>query len=709
GVYADTSGWTDVTKLTVTDKESTQITAGAAQDVTITNTDQGGFTFIADGGHDVTVSIANSGGTVRVGTNAAPTGALVFTRASTGPGVLNIVAGTSADITLTATNAVNSTLSGGTAVIDGTALTTAIKVKGSQAITADANTAGHTGDNFTINSNAGAITTLEADGFNSVNFFGSAVTTLKIAHGALFSINNSAGPSAATTLTATVDAFIGDFSDQAVYQTLNINREGGASTLDMRMNALKTLTIGGSSALTLYIETNATNLETITVTGAGAFDAGDLTSFSNLTTLSAGTATGAITAKVDGGVTAVSTGSAADVLTVTGASISKSIATGDGDDTVTLSNAATIGATIDGGAGSHDVLKLSAAAAASAFATTYVTGFEVLDIGSLGSRVIDVSALGGASLIKAKDSGTITGLASGATVEIDGEANFTLGGDFTSVNDSLTLNYTGPAPSTGVFLGAVYSTAVETMNIHMDQTGWVPGAYAAMEWRDASATVVNLTGAGYMYVEALVSDNLSKVDASSFDGDVFFYQWGNLATTANVTVTGAAHHDNIFYFRGRGAVTYTGGDATDVVAVGGGANVIDVGTGDDVVFLRAVNSATRFTTVTGLGDPGDRLGLEFSGFTGAVTQVTGHTTLIDYLNASSASTTAGGADVVHWFELGADAYVVWDFSNSATYDENNGAVVKLVGMAGHFSGPLNTVATYETFGLRNYIGRMIEF
>ena len=692
GVYVDASGWTSVTKLTVTDKESTQVTASATQDVKITNTSQTGFTFIANGGHDVTISIADSEGTIRVGQTTAPTGAVVFSRTSSvaNPGSLEITGGASIDVTLTAANAVNTTQFA-SATLHGTTLTTLVKVKGSAAVTADANTAGHSGDSFQINDvnrgasgQAGKIATVEANGFGSLTISDNALATLKASNGGNIQVgNNAAGAAAATTLNATLSNIDGTFQDNGVYTTLNLTRGAAASDIDLNMNVLTTLTISGSGALTLS-STTATLLETITVTGSGAFDAGDLVGFGSLTTFDASAASGAINLIVDAGVTAVSTGSGADTIEQQGGAVTEAMSLGGGDDTFYLGGYTT-SAAIDGGQGT-DIIWLdgttAAAAAGSATFSNLVTGFERLHIDNGNNETIDVAALGGYHYVEVEDGAGVTldGLSAGDTLVLmkSGTSYVVGAGNFGGASDSFNLRLETDGSGAKAY-GSVGLSGVETVIITLDDSRATPtgSALNSVEVLDSSAKTITVSGDAGLDLTA-ASTALTSVDASGITKGDFKWTSGGLAgaatikgsasgeneltlsaATAAVTYEGGAGNDTVFainsvsgnvihlgegvnYFKG-GATTITAGAGDDYVQLTTGGATIHAGDGDNLILATSTTTASIITT--GSGD--DRIFVD--GAANDITIGAGDDEVeIDGVNAASAtvfnSITGMGAD-----------------------------------------------------------------
>ncbi|MBO9547493.1 hypothetical protein, partial [Caulobacter sp.] len=205
----------------------------------------------------------------------------------------------------------------------------------------------------------------------------------------------------------------------------------------------------GSSALTLYIETNATNLETVTVTGAGAFNAGDLSSFTNLTTFDASTASGAITVEVDAAVTEISTGSGADTVSHQGSgAVTQAVSLGGGDDTFFLGGYLT-SAAINGGQGTDTIWLDGSTAAAASGSSTFaglVTGFERLHIDNANNEIIDLVALGGYHYVEAEDGAgvTLNGLVSGDTLALmkDGTSYVVGSANFGGASDSFNIKLT---------------------------------------------------------------------------------------------------------------------------------------------------------------------------------------------------------------------------------------------------------------------------
>nr|WP_295111835.1 hypothetical protein [uncultured Caulobacter sp.] len=455
GVYLDSSGWTGVTKLNITAKDSMLNTAGATQDVTVTNTSQTRSTFAFNGGHDVTISIADSEGTIRVGTTTAATGAVVFsrTRSVTSQGTVTITGGTSLDVTLVAANAVNTTQSGA-ASLYGSELTTSIRIKGSAARTADTNTAGHYGDNFYVydyyrgaSAFVSTITTVEANGFSGLYFDGNALTTLKASNGGNITINNDIGSvSVSTTLDAMLDNTDGYLRDAGAVSTLNLTVKANGVTADLQMAALTALTIDGTGDTRL----NNSGSTALTLVDASALT-GDLAwtpvAQSGAITIKTGTGANSIDARNITGVVTFEGGAGNDTLYTQNnvnnvihlgggnnyfsgyGGATSTITAGAGNDTLWVNNG---GVTVNAGDGNNQVH-------AGAGDMTIITGTGDDEISiSGGTNTVDVGSgddtviIGSVDANGATQFASITGMGVGDTLNLFNVSNTsTLGAEVT--------------------------------------------------------------------------------------------------------------------------------------------------------------------------------------------------------------------------------------------------------------------------------------
>ena len=253
-------------------------------------------------------------------------------------------------------------------------------------------------------------------------------------------LKNSDGTMTVTTTVASLNLTVDDVQNDvtltaANLKTLNLTTTGKKSDFALSAEAVETLTITANADLDLNssfvaVDTNTNGnlldavdyvpvLKTVTITGAGDVDLGDLSSVNTFTTLTASAATGDITAEVDTDVI-VTTGSGNDTITVTDAAaatttaISKAIDLGAGDDTLVLfaNTTAIPTAAVNGGAGTDTISMTFTSAASYAGAEDFknaISGFERLEINNsvTTNTAIDLAKLGFTSYVTT--SGTTTG------------------------------------------------------------------------------------------------------------------------------------------------------------------------------------------------------------------------------------------------------------------------------------------------------------
>ena len=133
---------------------------------------------------------------------------------------------------------------------------------------------------------------------------------------------------------------------------------------------------------------------------------------------------------------------------------------------------------------------------------------------------------------------------------------------------------------------------------------------------------------------------------------------------------------------GSGANTITTASGDDYIVVGGGLNVINDGTGADVIKFTTVPAyGNVYTTITGAsGDKLDVSGIIQGAVSTTVTAaiVLGSTAAFgDYLNAAASGTAPG---VITSFVWSGDTYIVIDSSASTNFVNLTDAVIHLTGV-----------------------------
>jgi len=255
--------------------------------------------------------------------------------------------------------------------------------------------------NGNVDIDGAKITTITLDGYadsdlgNNVEL--AALTTLNLANSiGTAHVNVTA---AVTSLNLTVNnvqnAIHLDDAETSI-KTLNLTTTGTDSAFYIEGDAVETLTIVAAAGLDISdSDTAFDNLKTVTVSGAGDVDLGNLSDEAHFATLTS-TATGSITAKV-AGTTTVTTGAGADSIEISNA-VTKAITLGAGDDTLTLaSGTTTLGANIDAGADTDTLVMTAADAAVATASSTFegkIAGFEKLEIDTVqvndGALVVDL-------------------------------------------------------------------------------------------------------------------------------------------------------------------------------------------------------------------------------------------------------------------------------------------------------------------------------
>jgi len=462
----------------------------------------------------------------------------------------------------------------------------------------------------------------------------SNLTVSNLANGAAVTINGDGTSTQQGTLTATyassattagalsvtggVNGGAVSFTSPTVVTSNTINSSGGAqSSSGGQVNTLGGLTLSNSvSSININAATSLT-LGTITdtaLTNVVASGAGTTVSF---------TATQATS--IDGsGLTA------GGISTTLGTGVT-SFKGGAGNDTVTTAATTAVGALIDAGAGTGDILALAAAndVTTSAKAAQYVN-FEVLRSSVAGN--IDTSLFSGITAVQSNATGAgflnmtaaqaanVTARASGGTV---GGATYALANSSgTSDLLKVTLNNStsGTGSVTAENLTTVTVNGFETMQV-VSSSG-TNGSVSALSFTAATdLTSLVISGVAPISVD---TSNIVKgvtIDASAMtfvptSGNYTFTESGNLVKGSIVTGTAAADSFTVTAaVTGTTGdfVTYNAGSGNDIVSAtaaainntsAGNASVkIDGGAGTDTLTLTDAASLTmvdaNFQFITG--------------------------------------------------------------------------------------------------------------
>ncbi len=709
-IMVDTTGWTGLTQLNVTATSAFVTTAATTTNETLTVAAQDSNGIRNTGGHDVTINA--TGATSGQITLDDATGAIVVNRATADTnyvGAITISGGATIDVTQTATVAVGNNQYNGDLTINGGALTRSVKIAMPKLTDNGVHGATSAGDITIADVNAGsttargAITSVDVSGVDELRFFGTALTSLKAAHVENnITINNSGlTTGAATTLNLTAnDATGGGIQDQGVYTTMNLTLGAEASRFSfIDFAALTTLNISGVSTLALATAAGLNSLQTITITGSAALDGtsgltADFGLFANLTSINASGTSGANNLTIDAATASFTGGSGADSLALHSGSINKSIAMGGGNDTLYFANNTVLGAgvTVSGGAGTADVLALSAADAAtfsgSGVFAAKVTGFEQLILTAPSNQTVDLATLGGYHYVTTSGGNglTLNGLSSGDTLVLNGSGTgYALGAaNFGGTNDTLNLKLIGNGQTDFAYSGGIDGAGIETLVITLDDQSVSPnGAYQEIKWLNDDLKTITVTGNAEPFLK-IDGQGLTSVDAHTVTlGGLTLYV-GSLNN--HLTVLAPNQGFNLIdAVNIQNGVTYTGGAGQDqMFLAGGGVNTIDFGVDsvEDLVKLTNGNTTSAFATITHVG-ASDKL--RFGGMAAHPTTIgaevvigTGSPTLNDYINAAAAGDghTTG---IVRWFHFGGDTYIVYDVSASSSFSAGDDYLVKLTG------------------------------
>ncbi|WP_454759652.1 hypothetical protein [Caulobacter segnis] len=686
---ANTTSWTGLTKLNATTAGSTVLTTATSTNVVATVNGQAALPVVLNGGKDVSLTANGvTTGTIDIGGTTAPTGAITVNRTAAGSaGQLTITGGTSVDVTQT----------DGAVTINGSALTTAVKVK----------TTGTPGAIAITDVNAGAaalgkITSVDLDGYTTASIGDSALTTLKLAHGSgAVNINSTGATSPVTTLNLTLNGVTGgaltDTNNK--YTTLNVTTGATASTLaNINDSALTTLNLGGASRLTLTATSGMTSLTTINITGAAGLSTG-LTP-ATVTTIDASGSSGANSMTIRPATVHYTGGSGADAITLVINTINSANTLGGGDDSLFLGTSPLGGTgSFSGGSGtdtvSISIIQAQTFSGSGAFATQF-TSFEVLRIsgalfigagynldlavlGNYGSVVIDTLD-GNAVLLDNFVSGgnlTLTGDQGGGASITLSNAAFT-GGTTDSVN--INLSHAGIQTAGDLNISGVETVNLTTQDISASPTG---AFLSTLTLHGSGLKILNISGNAGLDLGTLGFAALNTLDASGLTLGGLNVTVGNSASA--ITIKGSATGaNNVVASALTADVTYTGGSGVDTITLSDGHNIVTLGAGNDRVNLQfAPASASNPTTITDFAH-GDSIsfalvgGAPTAGALGAAITYGGSYT--NALDAAAASTTGAATAVAHWFTDGVDTYVVIDASNSNVFVAGSDYVVKLAGV-----------------------------
>jgi hypothetical protein len=385
-----------------------------------------------------------------------------------------------------------------------------------------------------------------------------------------------------------------------------INSTGAANTVGAvslaAAGTTTTVNINATTALTTGAITAAA-ATTYTLTGAGAINISAAVLAATVTTVNAAATSGGVTVALGSAVTQKFTG-------------------GSGNDVVTTGALVLTTGTVDGGAGTVDVLDIGANVGnvnTSTLAAKY-TNFEALRV--VGT--LDVSLLSGINAIQlSAGASVLTGLTAtqAAAVQARGDLTTTTLALATATGTSDVLTMTlglGTTTAAAVNTGIITATGFETINlianpgataVTADRTSTITGAIV-----DANLSAVNLSGTAFS-LSSLASTKAVTWTATTLTGNGASTPLGLtvLATGAQFAgsvVNGSAFRDTITMDSTTGATfNLAGGNdiftTTTALLLPSGAatdNTVNGGEGttDQLVFTGAATATdTTFTKVTG--------------------------------------------------------------------------------------------------------------
>ncbi|MES2183083.1 MAG: DUF4214 domain-containing protein [Pseudomonadota bacterium] len=729
-INLDTTSWTGLTSLAAAGNGTYVLKTAAGTNTTANAGAVADKQVVVDGGAAVTVNASGiTTGSITVGSNAAPAGAIVVNASESSNAAMGnifVQGGTSVTVNQTAANAVNTTSTNPAIDIQGTAATTAVVLNAAARATASASVAGVATSTMNVTdvnagstTLAGTITSVTAGNFSTLNIADNALSTMTV-NGSTGTLNISNGGltvPAATTLNLNLNSVLTTLQDAGVYTTLNVAVSGNLVGINnFSTSALKTLNVGGTGQF-FYVDLGAIGaLQTVKATGAAGVG-GTFSANNGLTLIDTSGTTGGSSLTYDPSKTTFVGGAGNENLNLSSATLISAINLGDGDDAITLASGTTAPAfAISGGNGTDRLTMLATDAAAVTTAGTNafsskVIGFEKLVLsGPSGTQVVDLALLGGnftrvdlsPAFYDTSANLTLNHFAAGATLGLfNPVTSVTVNGDFSGTNDTLNLQL-GATDTTNFTSTGLTAVGIENININASNGNPSPAANATeslillgndAKTITATGTVTqnNVAIGSVTLALTAASTALTSVDASGMATGSLTWTSGVLANAAvvkgsaqgNDVISLAADANAVTFTGGTGNVSITTGAGNDTLSVGGGANTVNVGSGTDRVNITAVNAAssTVFTTITGLSTGGGdtvSLGGSVNAMGSRVTDL--NTTLLADLNAAAAGSASSAAPVLHWFTFGGDTYIVKDVSAGSAFTVGADMVVKLAGV-----------------------------
>lgn len=443
--------------------------------------------------------------------------------------------------------------------------------------------------------NVAGLTTVTSDAAKTINLTSSNGGATVVAVAPL----NLSGRSIAFNLSKVTAGTLTDATATAVtVDSTGLATGASANTVAaLTTGAAKAVSLTGASPLTITADTLDSKV-VITSTNTGGV-----------------TLTQALTANQQFNGTA---SSGADTISVPTA-FATAITTGAGNDTVTYAGPAATGGSIDAGEGSSDTIKMTAAIAATATASTTfagtVAGFEVLELSAAtgAATAIDMANADGINSlvtngVASGNALTVTNAAAGFTYTskaLTAAASSIALKTATGTDDTVNLVYTSADGFSDT--AATTVTAVENLNIKFtDSDGTVnTNSYSASITGttlakvtlsgNVGATLVN-TDTTITSVDATALAGLTAASLSASPPYLIGLTWTSGALAAAADIKGSTTGKNTVTFSAATkAVTYTGGAGDDVITASnnnnnvvsllGGDNQLTAGNGNNTVTL----------------------------------------------------------------------------------------------------------------------------
>jgi S-layer protein len=593
---------------------------------------------------------------------------------------------------------------------------------------------------------------IHSDALTSVSVVDSSTTVTvnsnvgKNATALQVSVGNSTTTVSASEATSV--AVTGVQSANAKIGTKDVAATNSASTLTLTTPKATSLSINGTSDISLSAASSLPLVTAISASGSGALTLGTVTDFAKVTKVDGSAATGKITASVGATITGATTdrsfaftsGSGNDIITVTGAltsditsagaTVSNTIDLGAGDDTVSNSSGSIgVGASVNGGSGDDTI----AASLVTVGNSARITNFEVLGLDKT-SGAFDSDLLAAATGLEMLAQGaTYNNVEQAQSLKIKsniGTGTTTL--SFTSTDVigkadaySITFGAEGgatTAAATTINAGTLVINSIENVTINSGSSkGFVNNT---IKIQDDHLKALTLTGAAYkttVSFNATTGTNTSSTNAAvkTIDGTVatgrLYIDTTNVVedNVSGLTVTGGSAADQITLDSTvTGTVTANGGDGADTFILNGSMTAtLTGGAGNDTFDLGAAtvgvsnalgaDSSLVYATITDFTS-GDILKLDniSAGSSlmlsaNAVSGVQNATSLTAALDAALKLSTAVD-DATVYFNYGGNTYIAHEDNIEGL--SINDVVVKLTGINVLSTAAVSSPATTGLFG-----------